>query len=398
MPSPWVETEDPYLRSTLMSLTDAGVLNGPANIYPLRWSLINDVSFDPTSSLSTELAQFMYSMRSAQLNRGNKRVSLSGGSESISNVWFGDVKREKWAVESSYQYMANSYAFRLNTSYVENNGDPKVSWHDSYFAFNAGRVLFDISTTSKWWGQGWNHNLILASTGDDLDSSLSWMADSHSFGVWSVNAMFSKLDKKDYEYRASVRLVNRLFHGLEWGLSQHYWFDSKTDKPQSAPKQTGFDWRIVMPDLLDTQHVFYGELASSQRSGSGWIGASMVGWSIYKPIGRNSVRVVVERQVMDDEEQQSLELMGLGDYLSSSYLLTDSWSISSYIQLDNDHRASITAAKETSIGKQSADENKYQLSYQIPVFDGMLTWTADYISLKNQDSKWYVWSSYEFRF
>lgn len=101
---------------------------------------------------------------------------------------------------------------------------------------------------------------------------------------------------------------------------------------------------------------------------------------------------------MDNEEQQSLEAIGLGDYLSSSYLVTDSWSISSYIQLVNDHRVSITAAKETSLGKQSAEENKYQLSYQIPAFDGMLTWTADYISLKNQDSKWYVWSSYEFRF
>lgn len=260
-----------------MSLTDASVLNGPANIYPLRWSLINDVSFDPNGSLSTELAQFMYAMKSAQLNRGNKRVLLSGGSGSISNVWFGGVQREKWAVESSYQYMANSYAFRLNTSYVENNGEPKVSWHDSYFAFNTGRVLFDISTTSKWWGQGWNHNLILASTGDDIDSSLSWMADSHSFGVWSVNAMFSKLDKKDYKYRASARLVNRLLHGFEWGLSQHYWFDSTTDKTKNAPKQTGFDWRIVMPDVLNTQNVVYGELASSQRSGSGWIGASMVG-------------------------------------------------------------------------------------------------------------------------
>jgi hypothetical protein len=40
--SPWLEAADPFLRSDVVLLSDAGLLNSSVNHYPLRWATIGD--------------------------------------------------------------------------------------------------------------------------------------------------------------------------------------------------------------------------------------------------------------------------------------------------------------------------------------------------------------------
>lgn len=38
--TPWVDTHDNYLRQSLQSLAQAGLLTGPVNTYPIMWKNI----------------------------------------------------------------------------------------------------------------------------------------------------------------------------------------------------------------------------------------------------------------------------------------------------------------------------------------------------------------------
>ena len=49
--SPWIEANDPYLRSDLQLLADSGLLLVPLNAFPVRWSLLADqfAKLDPSA-------------------------------------------------------------------------------------------------------------------------------------------------------------------------------------------------------------------------------------------------------------------------------------------------------------------------------------------------------------
>ncbi len=397
--SPWLEANDPFMRSSVVALSDAGILSGPTNIYPLRWSLINDRTVTPDSPLVVELSQFRYSQQNAQLNRGNRRFALSGGNEQTSNTWYSDVERDKWAVEASYEHLSNSYAFRLNTVYLNSDGESEFSFRDSYFAINAGELMLDVGSTPRWWGQGWNHNLILATDGHDLDANVSLIGEASNFGVWSANLLFSKLDNKDYGYRASAKLVNKLNSWFEIGLAQHYWFEVKQPWAEANPNQLGLDFKLSLPEFADVYHSVYAEFASSQMAESDFVGASLFGWSGLKVIGRNSVRFSIEHQSLSEQEKRAFQMSSQAhNYLQTSYLMDSSWSVGSYIQLSNDHKLSLVYSYQNLIDNTITEQSKFQFSYQLPALNGLLKFSADAMSPEEQKTDWSIWSSYEFRF
>ena len=117
----------------------------------------------------------------------------------------------------------------------------------------------------RWWGHGWNHSLILATSGNDLDAGLSWIGDNLFLGVWSLNIVMSKLEDLDYDYRTSMRYASKLNSWLELGLTQHYWFGANTNHVAKQQKQSAVDVKLILPKLHNVQHGLYAEVASAQK-------------------------------------------------------------------------------------------------------------------------------------
>lgn len=393
--SPWIEASDPFLRSSMVALSDGAVLYGVTSTFPLRWSSVTGDGYT-SDYLDAEFAHFNYALQTAKLNRGNRRFAMSGGNKTLDNDWFADVSRDKWAVEASYEYLANSYAFRLNSSYLEHANDPELSFRDSYIALNAGRALLDISMLPRWWGHGWNHSLILATSGNDLDAGLSWIGDNHFLGVWNLNIVTSKLEDLDYAYRTSIRYASKPNSWLELGLTQHYWFEANTNYVEKNQKQSAVDVKLTLPKVYSVQHGLYAEVASAQKENS--LGAYLIGWSGHKPIFNSSFRVAVEYQSMTSEERKLIVIEGIDNYLQSSYLNESSWSFSSYLQLVNDHQVSAIVSTQKLLNDKNDRQGQYQLAYQFPAFQGRVKLSADYINKDTNDSEMVFGSRYEFRF
>lgn len=146
-------------------------------------------------------------------------------------------------------------------------------------------------------------------------------------------------------------------------------------------------------------HSVYAEFASSQIAESDFIGASLFGWSGLKVIGRNSVRFSIEHQSLSDQEKQAFQMSSQAhNYLQTSYLMDSSWSVSSYIQLSNDHKLSLVYSFQNLIDNDLTEQSKFQFSYQLPALSGLLKFSADAVSPEEQKTDWSIWSSYEFRF
>ncbi|MDA0119827.1 capsule assembly Wzi family protein [Vibrio sp. T11.5] len=396
--SPWIEASDPFLRSSMLALSDGGVINGVTSTFPLRWSSIADGDhvIDTSGYLDAELGHFNYALQTAKLNRGNRRFAISGGNKDLDNGWFSDVDRDKWVMEASYEHLANSYAFRLSSSYLDNASDQELSFKNTYIALNAGRTLFDVGMLPRWWGHGWNHSLILATSGSDLDAGLSWIGDNPFLGVWSLNIVTSKLEDLDYDYRTSLRYAGKLNSWLELGLTQHYWFDASQQQVSSHQKQTAVDVKFTLPSLHNVQHGLYAEVASAQKDHG--LGAYLIGWSGHKPVFNNSLRVAVEYQSVTSEERKLIVSEEIDNYIQSSYLNDSSWSFSSYLQLANDHQVSATFVTKHLLDDKNNKQEQYQLAYQLPALQGRVSLSADYLNKDTRGSEMVFGSMYEFRF
>jgi len=165
--SPWLETSDPFLRSSLVLLSDAGQISAPINQYPLRWSLIgDDLNNAEAQSLEdyVQLArsELRYTLNSAKLNRGNKSLEMQFATDQSPYPGYGEFSEDKSSVSTSVDYLGTSFAYRLSLAYRDYNDEEEIAWTDSYLSLNAGKWLFTVGELDYWWGQGWQHNLILA--------------------------------------------------------------------------------------------------------------------------------------------------------------------------------------------------------------------------------------------
>ena len=78
--SPWMEANDPFLRSDLTFLSDSGYISSPINQYPLRWSTFGDqLASIPVHSeppLTQARNHVSYALNTAKFGRGNRSLKL----------------------------------------------------------------------------------------------------------------------------------------------------------------------------------------------------------------------------------------------------------------------------------------------------------------------------------
>ncbi|WP_231494650.1 MULTISPECIES: capsule assembly Wzi family protein [Vibrio] len=393
--SPWLETSDPFVRSDLAALSDSGRVNSPTNHFPMLWSML-DSSISQfnvlSSSLNSEYSHLRYRYQAAQLERGNRKFAVIVNSEPLVNNAFGRESNDHWGAYASYEMLKPHYAFRLTTGYSDDGEDRDIRWQDSYLALNTGGWVFSIGTLPRWWGQGWQHNLVLNTHESVPEISLSYTSENNWLGVWSLETLVSDVDDI-YQYQWSSRLISKPFSILEYGLTYHQWL-KPIDDSDYLDEQVTFDAKLSLPSVCDFYHSVYVEVASDLRASQ--LGALLFGWSGFIPFDKYSFRLVIERQQGRDDDLHVLTDMKLFNdkFMRNSYLVEDGWSVSGYVQLANDHQIEATYQEQTQYQQQGKE--LYQVSYRLPALSGRLTFGVD--REQSESSQTNYWSNYEFRF
>ncbi len=420
MASPWLEANDPFLRSSLLLLSDSGVIASPTNQYPLRWSLFGDdiTNNDVSHDLSVTQAQreLRYSMNSAKLNRGQRSAKFIASNEEAPSTGFGQFSKDKWGASASYEYLDTSYAFRVTTGYSSYQGEEEIRWDDSYLSLNLGAWLFSIGTLDRWWGQGWQHNLILGSYAKAApDISASYNGQNKLLGVWNIETFIAKPDNAEFNYHNATRLVSKPFSFFEYGLTYQVWFDSNNSSDSGdSTKQAAVDAKVTLPSInfsnddADNQtklyHSVYAEFASTEDTTE--LGALLLGWSGSVNIEGQTVRLVLESQQSTSEHEASFNANTKGypsthlSVANTTYDIDNSYSVALYVQMSNDHNVSLSYQQSEWNDTQNSQSTTTQAHYRLPAASGMVHLGLGYTQTKTTTSDDQINASlgYEFRF
>ena len=309
---------------------------------------------------------------------------------------YGAYAHDEWGAYASYEHLENSFAFRLTSGYANYADDQDFTWSDSYLSLNAGPWLFSVGSLDRWWGQGWQHNLILSSNAKATsDISLSYIGDGVGLGKWNIETIFSQPEDAAQDNHAAIRMMSKPFDFLEYGLTYQLWFDKSNYN--KGDKQAALDVKMSLPETSSLYHSVYAELVSTSNTNE--IGAWLLGWTGQFGFLNQSWRLVLENLQSSDNKVQSVWEKGnypsySKNMLRNNYLVDDSWSVSMYLQMENDHDMSMTLQKSTT---ESEDFTDMKVSYRLQAFSGMVNLGAGYLT-EDDKSDGYLWSAYEFRF
>lgn len=172
--SPWVNTDDRYLKTSIKLLADAGYLNIPINTYPLMWQpiLAELANADTAHMDQAELFAFLRVTSALNAVRTNhiENLSISAASDKLLPIGFGsaygeraklsvgsELKGDNWAlgVQKSFYHDAFSvtdYALHADVIDYSQSHD----WQGSYAAYTLGNWVLSASQQPQWWGPGYD--------------------------------------------------------------------------------------------------------------------------------------------------------------------------------------------------------------------------------------------------
>ncbi|MGF1761304.1 capsule assembly Wzi family protein [Photobacterium sagamiensis] len=389
--SPWIETDDAFLRADVQLLADAGLIQASLNTYPLRWNQIGDEleKIAPEGLTETEQLAYYhvrYTLKSRQLQRGNRQTRFVAGNRFPDNTGFGQFSRDEWGLYGSYSHMQANYAFRVNTNYVkQRDGDDDetaFNWDGSFVAFSVDDWYLVVGAVDRWWGPGWQNSLVWDSKSRPVPAvSVSYAGvDTPILKSWSIETLVGKQNSKQIgkqnsstgsDYLWASRLSSKPLSFLSVGASYQVWWgqDGKNlsdlpdvlfNKSDSDVAITSVDAHVQLPKIsfpalaftktAQISHGAYVQYTTSDQEGKP--DAAMFGWSGQTAIHRQVVRLIWEHQNItgyestdvqnapDYANQSSVEQSYPGNnngQFSASYELKNSDVIRTLIQFSNDH-------------------------------------------------------------
>ena len=399
--SPWLESNDPFIRSSLLLASDTGQITSPTNIYPMRWSFFgDDLSTNANEPVFVILAtqELSYSLNSARLNRGNAMVRLYQSSSSPAPSEFAQADIDNKGIYSEYDHLDQDFAFRVATAYTEYQSEgTSFDAKNSYLSLNSGKTLWTIGLLDRWWGQGWQHNLILGDYAKPTwSAAASYLSQNNTLGVWSIENVLFEPDNSDYKLHNALRFIAKPARYLEYGMTYQIWM---SDGNGANDNQLALDAKLTLPRLASLYHSLYFEAASTSTLSE--LGAVLLGWTGAFPIAQNTVRIVLETQQTTDAHDT--DSWSTGVYPSTNdavayttYELDDSMSAAVYLQLNNDHQLSASYRKST---ENAVNSQLAKLAYSLPGFGGKLSLgIANESGAGLNESNKQLWGNYELRF
>jgi hypothetical protein len=222
---PWLDTRNAPLRADIERLSRAGLITVPINTWPLAWSgILNDLERDgdtthatlsKTPKLQNSFSRVLAAGRQAtKVDRAEQSINLSAANQSQLIRNFGDSSRDEAQITLRRNGITEHLAYNLELSKTHNPWDgDKTHYDNSYFGVVLGNWIAILGNSEKWWGPGWNSNLILSNnarptTGLTLQRNYSepfqWPVLKY-LGPWTTNLFISELD--DQRYIDNAKLV-----------------------------------------------------------------------------------------------------------------------------------------------------------------------------------------------
>ena len=199
--TPWLDTQDNYLRQSLQSLAQAGLLSGPVNTYPIMWKNIAiDLNRIDSAALSPALQFAVAHLRSAlTVNRQSQQtgLKLKANSATANHQYFGETYYEDAAASLFHEVQSDAVAGRLqvNQRQLDDDNTEQASTLDgSYLALIRGNWVLQVDQAAVWWGPGQQSSLLLSNNARPMPSVRltrhGWQADERSWlrwlGPWSA--------------------------------------------------------------------------------------------------------------------------------------------------------------------------------------------------------------------
>lgn len=217
--TPWLDTSDNYLRQSLQTLAQAGLLTGPINTYPIMWKNIAiDLNKIDVNQVDPQLRFAVLHLKSALDNNRaeqHRGIKLSLNAHDTRVQSFGEQYFEKAALTTFNEVQGDHWAGRLQLTY-RNEFDTltttpgakseKLVADGSYLAGIWGNWVLAIDQDSVWWGPGQQSSLLLSNNARPISavrlSRHSWQADARPWlswlGPWNITTFVgqdAELDK-----------------------------------------------------------------------------------------------------------------------------------------------------------------------------------------------------------
>ncbi|MDD2341540.1 MAG: capsule assembly Wzi family protein [Tolumonas sp.] len=316
--SPWVEADDPFLRSDLQFMTDSGLLLMPVNTYPVRWSLFSD-QFSQIDiqhlSEAEELAyrNVQYRLDSERLGRGRSHLTITGATDSqAGNNGFGGYLRTKAGISASHEIIADQFAFRVASGYRQAEvSNDRWNFDNSYFAVASHDISLSVGWLERWWGPGWQHSSGIAQQSYPLPAfSFSYQQPQVPLlGALWFETLIAKQDNNIADdYLSASRLALRPTSYLQMGATYKSWFgnDGAVNKagewlnavtPDNNNGLYSIDARISSRLPWQGAGGIYGEQGRARNDSLKY---QMTGADAQWLLGKQSMRAVVEYAVQQE--------------------------------------------------------------------------------------------------
>ncbi len=235
---PFVPAGDVSLRHDIQRLSDAGVIRSTVTTWPLAWGpILSDIDNADPGSLSPNLLAALSRVRQrARWETApdefhlNTKAAIADDSRAIRS--YDDTPRGRSEIEAGLSWIGDRFHFNLTAQIVDSQRDTQnFRMDDSMLGVALDNWSVSLSTMQRWWGPGWDSNLILSNNArpfpavvidrlftdpPDVDF-LRWI------GPWDFNVIFGEMENDRVIPEAQffgMRFNFRPTQSLEIGLTR----------------------------------------------------------------------------------------------------------------------------------------------------------------------------------
>lgn len=165
--SPWLDTNDPYLRSSVTALANAGIIKTPINTYPLMYkSIAADLKKAHKGKVPQHLHYALKHIEHALKHAQKERTTgfkLKAASQNNEFQSFGERFNAKGELNLFNEYIGTTWAVKTSVQFTHDaQNNKKRSYEGSYLAGMFDNWVVSVDQLSQWWGPGNDTSLALS--------------------------------------------------------------------------------------------------------------------------------------------------------------------------------------------------------------------------------------------
>jgi hypothetical protein len=357
--SPWLESDDAYLRSDLQLLADTGIITMPVNTFPLPWREISEqIKIASPSKLTKNnrqaYAHVLFKINAAKKGYGSHFLKLKASQKNMPSS-FGQENDVEWGAFSNIEIDESRFSMRVSSNYAQyhDKSDPQFNFDNSYFAVTTGKTNFFFNTQPQWWSPSWVQSLSAEYRvhpayelgGERTFINLPLLGD-----VYFKSGINQLRSDDDWKYSWRSRLSLRPVNEFELSFSYFDFNDAQNSDAQDNSNQWSMDSRLSLMPIIDLPLAVYMQQIIDDSQAESF--EYLLGSDYSLLVSGTQMRFVLEYHHSEEDDINEKR-----------------YSFGSYVQMRNDHQWQLF------LHHNSRDDVENQLagSYRFLFYKGMLS-------------------------